>query len=133
MLVGEPLRLFRRVSQNPLALLAERQVNRRRYLLTKGRAAFNLLADRFNRSVGAEKAVGQSLVFAQKAQQEVFRFNIRASELAGFITGEEDDAAGLLGIPFKHSSSAYRIIPCWCHVVTRPAAGNCRRLTTDRC
>src|SRR5271165_6112154 len=102
MLVGKPLGFLGGVSQDPLALIAQRQIHRSGNLLTNGGVTFDLLADRFHRGVRAQEAVGQGLVFAQKPQQQVLRLNVRRPELAGFIAREKDDAPCLLRITFKH-------------------------------
>src|SRR5579859_5480418 len=53
----------------------------------------------------AQKAIGQRLVLAQQAQQQVLRLNVRRAELAGLITGEEDYAPCFLCIPLEHMTS----------------------------
>src|SRR5215467_12489790 len=53
----------------------------------------------------AQKAIGQRLVFTQQAQQQVLRLNVRRAELAGLISGEEDDAPCFLCIPLEHMPS----------------------------
>src|SRR5579864_739480 len=50
----------------------------------------------------AQKAVGQRLVFAQQAQQQVLRLYIRRAELAGLVSCEEDYAPGFLCVPLEH-------------------------------
>jgi hypothetical protein len=70
--------------------------------------AFDLLADGFDRRVRAQEAVGQRLVLAQQAQQQMLGFDIRTAELAGFVPGEKDDPAGLFGITFKHKRRKFR-------------------------
>src|SRR6185312_9652042 len=102
MLVCQALGLLGGVVQNALALMAERQVHRRRSLLARHRAALYFLMDRFQRRVGAEKTVGQGLVFAQQPEQQVFALDVRTAALAGFIAREEDDPAGLFGVALKH-------------------------------
>src|SRR5207253_1170027 len=64
---------------------------------------FNLLADGLNRCMRAQKAVGQRLVFAQQAQQQVLRLNIRRAKLAGLISCKEDHAPGFLCVPLEHN------------------------------
>src|SRR5215469_15082937 len=96
--VGKPLRLLRRIRKNPFAFIAERQVDRSRNLLPNGGVSLDLLADRFDRSVGTEEAVGQGLVFTQESQQEMLGFDIGRPELAGLVACEKDDAPGFLRI-----------------------------------
>src|SRR5579864_8081661 len=50
----------------------------------------------------AQKAVGQRLVFAQQAQQQVLRFYIRRAKLAGLVSCKEDYAPGFLCVPLEH-------------------------------
>jgi len=75
-LVAQPLSLFRRIRQNPLALVRERQVHRGGDLFANGGVRFNLLADRLHRGVRAQEAVGQRLVLAQQTQQQVLGLDI---------------------------------------------------------
>ena len=56
--VREPLGLFGGVSEHSLAFIRERQVDRGRDLLADRGVALDLLADRFDRSMGAQKTVG---------------------------------------------------------------------------
>ena len=108
-LVAQPLGLFRRIGQHPLALVGERQVHAGRDLFADGGVRLNLLANRLHRGVRAQEAVGQRLVLAQQAQQQVLGLDIGRAELAGLIPREEDHAPRLLRIAFKH-----RGLPlCW--------------------
>src|SRR5215467_10841896 len=50
----------------------------------------------------AQKAIGQRFVFTQQAQQQVLRFYIRRTELAGLISCKEDYAPCFLCIPLEH-------------------------------
>ena len=109
-LVGQPLRFFGRARQHALALLAQRQVDRGRNLFPNRRSPLDLLADRLNRGVGgAQEAVGKGFVFAEQAEQEVLGLNVGTSKLTCFVAGEEDHAAGLLGITLEHKSSGCRV------------------------
>jgi hypothetical protein len=76
-LVREPLGFLRRVGKHALALVAERQVYRGRYLFPDGGVAFDLLADRFDRGMRTQEAIGQGLVFAQQAEQQVLSLDVR--------------------------------------------------------
>src|SRR5579863_6099831 len=100
--VRETLRFFSRISQHPLALIAQRQVHRGGNLFADGGVSLDLLANRLHRSVGAQEAIGQGFIFAQKSQQQMLCLNIRRPKLAGFITRKKDDATRLLRIAFKH-------------------------------
>src|SRR5690242_17147893 len=66
--------------------------------------AFNLLTDRFHRGMRPQETIGQCLVFAQQAQQQVFGLYIRRAKLAGLIARKEYDAPGFLCIPLEHIS-----------------------------
>ena len=101
-LMGEPLRFLGGIGQNPLAFIAEREVDRCGDLFPDRGVSFDLLADRFDRGMRAQETIGQSLVFAQKSQQQVLRLNIGRTELTGLIAREKNDAPGLLCITFKH-------------------------------
>src|SRR4029077_287533 len=56
----------------------------------------------------AQKTISQGFVFAQKAQQQVLRLDIRRPELACLIAREKDDAPCFFGIAFKHKA-----LPPW--------------------
>jgi hypothetical protein len=101
-LVGERFRLFRCVSQHPLALIAQRQIHGGGDFFPPHRHVFNLLADRLHWRLAVQKLVRGRLVLAQQAQQQVFRLDIRAAELAGFIPGKKNNAAGVFCISLKH-------------------------------
>jgi hypothetical protein len=64
--------------------------------------AFNLFTNRFHRSVRPEEAIRKRLVLAQEPQQQVLRFDVRRTELAGFVAREEDYAPRFLRIAFEH-------------------------------
>ena len=106
-LVAQPFGLFRRIGQHALALVRERQVHAGRDLFADGGVRLNLLANRLHRGVRAQEAVGQRLVLAQQAQQQVLGLDIGRAELAGLIPREEDHAPRLLRIAFEH-----RGLPC---------------------
>src|ERR1700748_689934 len=65
---------------------------------------FDLLANRFNRGMETEKFVGDRLVFARQAKQQVLSLDVRRAELAGLISGEENNAPCLFCIAFEHIS-----------------------------
>src|SRR5262249_2474253 len=50
----------------------------------------------------AQKAIGQRFVFTQQAQQQVLRFYIRRTKLAGLVSCKEDNAPCFLCIPLEH-------------------------------
>src|SRR5271165_7675477 len=88
--VIQPLRLFRAIGKDPLAFVAQRQVDGSRDLFTDRGVGFDLLPDGLNCGVGAEKPVRQSLILAEKPEEQVFSLDVRAAELAGLITGKEN-------------------------------------------
>ena len=102
MLVRQALCFFRRVGQDPLALVRQRQIDRSGNLLPNRSVTFNLFPNGFNRSMGAEKAIGQRLILTQKTKQQVLGLNIWGTKLAGLIPCKEDDAPRLFCIPFEH-------------------------------
>src|ERR1035438_6255123 len=102
-LVAQSFGLFRRIGQHPLALVGEWQVHACRNLFADGGVRFNLLADRLHRGVRAQEAVGQRLVLAQQAQQQVLGLDVRRAELAGLVPRKEDHAPRLFRIAFEHS------------------------------
>src|SRR5579862_175036 len=109
--VRQAFRFFRGVSQDPLAFVAQRQIDRGRNLLANRGVAFNLLADRFYRGVRPQEAVGQGLIFAQKPKQQMLSLNIRRPELAGFVARKEDYASGFLRVTFKHMPIPLKLGP----------------------
>src|SRR5947209_19840192 len=105
-LVREPLRFLRGIGQHPLALVAEREINRSRNLFADGGVALDLFADGFHRRMRTQKAIGESFVFAQESQQQMLGLDIGRPKLARLIAREEDYPPCLLGISFKHGPSA---------------------------
>src|SRR5579872_792298 len=103
-LVIQPFGFFGAISQDALALVAERKIDGGGDFLSNGSMRFNLLTNRFDGGVGAQKTIGQRLVFPQQAQQQVLGLDVGASKLAGFVARKENHAARLLGITFKHNS-----------------------------
>src|SRR5215813_11482581 len=61
--------------------------------------------------MGAQKAVGQGLVFAQQAQEQVFGLNIGRAELAGFIPRKKDYAPCLFCVALEHVALTSRNLP----------------------
>jgi hypothetical protein len=64
--------------------------------------ALDLFADGLDRGVGAQEAIGQGFVFAQKSEKQVFCLDVWRTELAGFVARKEDDAPRFFSISFKH-------------------------------
>src|ERR1700677_4175737 len=84
-LVRKALSLLGSVSQNPLALVAQREIDRGRELLPDSNASLNVLADGLERGMRTQEPEGESFVFAQKSQQQVLRLYVRRTELTGFV------------------------------------------------
>ena len=101
-LVIQTLRFFRAIRQNALAFVAEREIDGSRNLLPHGGMAFDLFPDGIHGRVGPQKPIRELFIFPEQTQQQVFRFNVRAAELAGFVPGKEDDTPGLLRVSLKH-------------------------------
>src|SRR6516162_3635116 len=102
MLMTEPLRFFRGIRQNALALVAQRKVDGRGHLLPNGCVSFNLFPDRLDRRMRAQKAVGQGFVPAQQTQQQVLGLDVRRAELAGLIPRKKDHAPRFFRVPLEH-------------------------------
>src|SRR5580692_135443 len=105
MFVRQPLSFFRGVRQHALALVAKGQVHGGGNLFPDGGVALDLFTDRLNRSMGPKEPIRQRFVFPQQAQQQVLRFDIRRTKLAGLVACKEDYAPGLFRVPFKHETS----------------------------
>ena len=104
MAVREALGFLGGIGENPLAFIAEREIDRGRDLLADGGVSLDLLADGFDRGMGPQETIGQGFVFAQESEKQVLRLDIGRPELAGFIACEKDDAPGFLRIAFKHNA-----------------------------
>src|SRR5882762_4193223 len=104
-LVAQALRFFRRYVKDALALRAERHFDGGRDALADGDAGLDLLAYRFDRALLAQETVGQRLVLAHQAEQQMLRLDVRAAILAGFVPGKKYDASRFLCITFEHVSS----------------------------
>jgi hypothetical protein len=102
MLVLEPLGFLGAIGDNAFALVAEREIDGGGDFFADGGVPFDLPADRFDGGVRSQKAHGQSLIFAQQAEEQMFGLDIKAAELAGFIAGEKDGSPGLFGVALEH-------------------------------
>jgi len=87
MCLCERLSLLGSVCQNPLALVAQREVDRGRDLLPDRGVPLNLLADGLDRGMRTKEPVNERFVFAQKPQQQVLRLYVRRTELAWVGSG----------------------------------------------
>jgi hypothetical protein len=68
-LVTEALSLFRAVRQHAFTLVAQGEIDRRRYLFAYCRMSFDLLSDRFDCRVRPQEAVCKRLVLTQETEQ----------------------------------------------------------------
>src|ERR1017187_7961314 len=89
-LVRKALSLLAGVSQNPLALVAQREIDRGRDLRPDSNVSLNLPADGLNRGMRTQEPEGESSVFAQKSQQQVLRLYVRRTELTGLVARKEE-------------------------------------------
>ena len=104
-LVVEPFGLFRAISENALAFVAQGKIDRGGNLLPNGGVTFDLLANGFDGGVRPQEAVGQSLILAQQAEQKMLGFDVRAAELARLVSRKEDHSSRFLRITLKHIRS----------------------------
>src|ERR1035437_3834458 len=103
-LVRKALSLLGSVSQNPLALVAQREIDRGRELLPDSNASLDVLADGLDRGMRTQEPEGESFVFAQKSQEQVLRLFVRRTELTGLVARKEDDTPCYLRVSFEHIS-----------------------------
>src|ERR1017187_2903666 len=103
-LVRKVLSLLGSVSQNPIALVAQREIDRGRELLSDRGVSLNLLADELDRGMRTQEPVDDSCVFAQKSQQQVLRLYARRTGLTGRVARKGDDASCFLRVAFEHIS-----------------------------
>src|SRR5271165_2539155 len=92
------------ISEDALALVAERKIDRGRDFFADGGVSLDLLADGLDRGVGPQETIRQGFVFAQESEKQMLSLDVRRPELAGFIACEKDYAPGFLRIAFEHSA-----------------------------
>src|ERR1019366_341087 len=119
-LVRKALSLLGSVSQNPLALVAQREIDRGRELLPDSNVSFKLLADGLDRGMRTQESEGERFVFAQKSQQQVLRLYARRTELTGLGARKDDDASCFLRVPFKHEPPPRQVLRSAVGLVTSP-------------
>jgi hypothetical protein len=89
--VEQPVRFLGGVLQYPLGLGTERDLHRSGDLLAEDRAALDLLANAFERQVGArENATREALAFTDQPEQQMLRLDRNAPELARLVAGEKE-------------------------------------------
>jgi hypothetical protein len=128
---------MRGVGENLLGLFRQRQLGGRGDPLDEHPLAFDLPANVLRLHLeAAEDLADRLLPFAQDSQQDVFGLDDPATQLTGFVAGEEERAAGFLVVLLKHwvrlswhstgapqpsntmsqnsgtPSSSYRSLPC---------------------
>jgi hypothetical protein len=101
-LVIQPLRFLRAIRQHALALVAQRQVDRSRYLLANRGVPFNLLPNGIDSRMRPQEPVGELLVLPQESEQKMLRLDVGTTELTRLIPGEEDDAPRFFRITLEH-------------------------------
>ena len=112
--VQQAIGLFGRELEHALGFRAERDLHRGGDLLPEHGAPFDFLADVLERQVRARKnPARQALAFADQAEQEMLGLNRNATQLAGFVAGEEKDSSGPFGIPFEHPGYLRENRWCW--------------------
>src|SRR6266702_1293734 len=127
-LVRQAFSFFRGVGEHALTDMAQRQVDRGRGSRTNVAAPLDFFADGFYRGVRMQESIRQRLVLAQEAQQQMFRLDVSATELTGFVAGEEDDTTSCFRISLEHRASSSRRDS----VVTPPSAESGPRLVRSR-
>ena len=101
--VHQPLGFFLGVLQDPLGLVAERDLDRGGELLPERAAALQFGLQQIHRDVGpGEQLARRLLAFFQQAEQDVLGADPLAALLAGLVTGQEQDPFGLFGEFFEH-------------------------------
>ena len=104
--VQQPIGFFGRELQDALGFGAEGNFDRRGHLLAKDGAAFDFLANIFERQVGArEDPAGQALSFSDQAEEQVLRLNRDAPELARFVAGKKQHPPRSFRIPLEHPAA----------------------------
>ena len=69
-----------------------------------------MFPDTFDRGMISQKIVGKVFIFANHTQQQVRGLDRHATELAGFVAGEEDAATRSFCVAFEHA--VYRDTVC---------------------
>ncbi len=101
--VQQPVGLLGRELQHPLGFGAEGDFDRGGHLLAEHGPPLDLLADVVQGQVRAgEDPARQPLAFADQPQQQVLGLDRDAAELAGFVTGEEENSPRPFGVAFEH-------------------------------
>src|SRR4051812_39888588 len=98
--------------QDALGLRAERDLDRGRDLLAEHRATFDFLADIFERQMRSrEDPARQPFTFPDQTEKEMLGLNRDTAELAGLITGEEQNPSRPFCIAFEHPA-CLKVIGC---------------------
>ena len=100
--VVETLRFLGAIREDAFAFMAERQIDRSGHFLTNCRVSLDLLPYGIDRGMRPQKTIRQLLVFPQKSEQQVLRFDIGTAELTRLVAGEEDYTSRFLRITFEH-------------------------------
>jgi hypothetical protein len=101
--VQQTVRFFGGELQHAFRLRAEGDLDRGRNLLAEDGASFDFLADIFKGQMRArEDAAGQSLPFANQSEKQVLGLDGDAAELAGLVSGKEENPSRPFRIAFEH-------------------------------
>ena len=101
--VQQPVGFLGGALEDALGLGAERNFDRGRDLLAEDRPTFDFLADVLEGEVRASKnPARQPFSFANQAEKEVLGLNRDAPELAGLISGKEENPSRPFRIAFEH-------------------------------
>ena len=101
--VQQPIRFLGGKLQHALGFGAERNLDGGRDLLAEDGAALDLLPDVLEGQVRPGKnAAGQPFAFADQPEQQVLGLNRDRAKLAGFVSGEEQNATRSFSVAFEH-------------------------------
>ncbi len=101
--VQQPIRFFGGELQHTLGFGAERNFDGRRDLLAEDRPPLDFLPDVFEGQVRAgEDTAGQPFAFANQTEQQVLGLDRDGPELAGLVSGEEQNATRSFSVAFEH-------------------------------
>ena len=100
--VAKAFGFLRRIAQNAFALRAQRHLDGSGDALTRSNLRFDFLANGPRSAFHLQEAPDIGLILAQKSKKDMLRLDMGAAVLAGFVTGEENYAAGLFRKAFEH-------------------------------
>jgi hypothetical protein len=101
-LVGKIVCLFGSENEDLFSVRVHWNFDRRRDALARRDEPLNFLAESSGEVERANYTEHPRMVFAHKSEQDVFGLDERASLVAGFVAGEEDQAASFFGVALEH-------------------------------